>query len=576
MQKVQKGTHPGPSFDFACATLRMPGRAERRPKAGVEASPPGRGAALAAGWVVRFVRCRRAAATAIGAAIVTLMSLGGFALTSDHTHLVYQRDVLKAATDAASLAASRHWRQTLGHLTDDDDIKDALKPIAMRYIRANIPENRRDTALQVTLTLHHGVGMVDVSATADLGGIIFANWMLGDDAAGASKLTRVETRTERLEAGSSIIEVALAIDSTTSMDRTISGSSTSGDEDSRLTIVKRAAVDLVDILASVDGDSVAIGVVPWGYQIRLDTNMQTRWEDNSWAHYPTQRYYERPYKTSTQGESQTLPATRPEAWKGCLDQRTISGDNPPGLSAAPPTPETPFYMAFYTPMISNYNVLSDGKRLPIAYTCHGDDMFNPQQEICYSDAAHFNYQSPQFECHTSSAHWNYVPTITPLTTDMAAVKSKIQGLQATGRATNSTLGVAWGHRLLAHSWKTVWGDATHPVNPVTHPQALKALVLLTDGADNYPDVSGNVGREVVNGRRDQACTAVKNAGIKVFTIAAMDKGRVGTLADPLKKCSSQADDPNGNYVFINNAKSEDLEDAFREIARQLVRFRRVY
>ena len=154
---------------------------------------------------------------------MTLMSLGGFALTSDHIHLVYQRDTLKAATDAASLAATRHWRQALGHLTDDDDIKDALRPIAMRYIRANIPENRRNTTLQVTLTLHHGVGMVDVNAAADLGGVIFAKWMLDDDAAGASKLTRVETRTERLEAESSIIEVALAIDSTTSMNNTISG-----------------------------------------------------------------------------------------------------------------------------------------------------------------------------------------------------------------------------------------------------------------------------------------------------------------------------------------------------------------
>ena len=57
---------------------------------------------------------------------MTLMSLGGFALTSDHTHLVYQRDTLKAATDAASFATSRHWQQALGHLTDDDDIKAAL------------------------------------------------------------------------------------------------------------------------------------------------------------------------------------------------------------------------------------------------------------------------------------------------------------------------------------------------------------------------------------------------------------------------------------------------------------------
>ncbi len=509
---------------------------------------------------------------------MTLMSLGGFALTSDHTHLVHQRDVLKAATDAASLAATRHWQQALGHLTDDDDIKDALKPIAERYVRANIPKNRREGAdLQVTLTLHHGVGMVDVSATADLGGIIFTKWML-DDAAEASKLTRVETRTERLEADSSTIEVALAIDNTRSMNNTISGrSSTSSGEDSRLAIVKRAAVDLVDILAAVDGGSVAIGVVPWNYRIRLDANMQTRWEDNGWAQYPTQRYYERPYKTSTQGEEQTLPATKPEAWKGCLDQRATSGsgDDPPGLSAALPR-QTPFVMAFYTPMIATYNQRSSGKRPSIAYTCRGDDKYNPQQHICYSDATHISYLPPQSECHTSSANLYYVPPIMPLTTDMAAVESKIQGLQAKGDATNSTLGVAWGHRLLAHSWKTVWGDATHPVNPETHPGTQKVLVLLTDGADNYPDVSGDVGRDVVNGRRDQACTAAKKAGIKVFTIAAMDKGRVGTLADPLKKCSSQADDPNGNYVFINNAKSEDLENAFREIGRQLVRFRRVY
>ena len=562
MQKVQKHTHPAANAaplqggDVFCSPL---GRGGRRP-----------------GGVVRFVRCRRAAATAIGAAIVTLMSLGGFALTSDHTHLVYQRDVLKAATDAASLAASRHWRQALGHETDDDRIKDALKPIAMRYIRANIPENRRDTPLQVTLTLHHGVGMVDVSAAADLGGVIFAKWMLDDDAAGASKLTRVETRTERLEAGSSIIEVALAIDSTTSMNNTISGSSPSSSEDSRMTIVKRAAVTLVDILAAVDGGSVAIGVVPWDYRIRLDANMQTRWEDKGWAQYPTQRYYERPYKTSTQGEWQTLPADKPEDWQGCLDQRAISGDNPPGLSAALPE-QTPFVMAFYTPMVDNYHVLSDGKRRPIAYTCHGDAPNNTsQQNVCYSDSAYWSYYSPQFECPTPSATAKAVSPILPLTTHIDTVKSKIQGLQAKGNATNSTLGVAWGHRLLAHSWKTVWGDATHPVNPVTHPQTLKALVLLTDGADNYPDLSGNVGRKVVNGRRDQACAAAKKAGIKVFTIAAMDKNLVGILADPLEKCSSQADDPNGNYVFTDNVRSEDLEKAFREIARQLMRFRRVY
>ena len=372
---------------------------------------------------------------------------------------------------------------------------------------------------------------------------------------------RVETRTERTESGSGIIEVALALDVTGSMRQTISGQSGqwAQGEDSRMTIVKRAAQDLIDILTAT-GSPVAIGVVPWDFRVRLDAAMRTRWEDNSYAHYPTRRYYQNPYKASTQGEWQTLPATKPEAWSGCLDQRAISGDNPPGLSAALPatTPSATesFVMAFYTPMFSLYNNRPSNNRSDhrtVAYECHGDDPHDSsQQDICYSDATYWSHRSPQYECRTVSTSSYYTPAIMPLTTDIAAVKNKIQSLQTKGMATNSTLGVAWGHRLLASSWRTVWGAATtHPVDQAEGVQ--KALVLLTDGEDNYPDTAGNVGadgfsegKKVIADRRNQACTAAKNAGIKVFTIAAMKESRVGDLGDALTKCSSQADDPDGN------------------------------
>ena len=156
---------------------------------------------------------------------MTLMSLGGFALTSDHTHLVYQRDILKAATDAASIATTRHWQQALNHLTDDDQIKAALRPLAERYILANIPESRRADAvatLNFELRLHHDTGMVDVDADADLGGVIFARWMIDKDTADALQITRVESRTERTEQGG-ITEVALALDTTQSMNYSPSG-----------------------------------------------------------------------------------------------------------------------------------------------------------------------------------------------------------------------------------------------------------------------------------------------------------------------------------------------------------------
>ena len=503
---------------------------------------------------------------------MTLMSIGGFALTSDHTHLVYQRDTLKAATDAASIAASRHWQQALGHLTDDDQIKAALRPIAERYILANIPGSRRGDAkatLQIALVLHHGAGMVDVGATADLsGGVIFMHWMLDEGTAEALKITEVETRTERIEAAGGITEVVLAIDNTGSMSGTLSGQ---GSGDSRMTIVKRAAQDLVNTLVAT-GSPVAVGVVPWHYRVQFDQQTRTRWEDKSWAQYPTRRYYPNPHWGSwgdigrntnvgwypdphlvtAAGEWHDLP-DKPEAWRGCVDQRRMSGVDPPGVSTVLPEVE-PFTMGFYSPTVGYPRDSS------ISFQCQNG------LTKCFDDPSHEKYDSwPQFNCDLAT-----IMPLTPLTTDTDTdtVKGKIASLTSGGSATYSTLGVVWGHRLLAPTWRDIWGDATHPMDQAEGVQ--KALVLLTDGDDNHLD------RDIVTEHRDNACTAAKNAGIRVFTIAAMDPSRVGELANDLELCSSQADDPGGKYVFVNNTTPEDLQGAFQQIAQQLSRFRRVY
>ncbi len=524
---------------------------------------------------------------------MSLMSLGGFALTSDHTHLVYQRDVLKAATDAASLAASRHWQQALGHLTDDNAIKTALLPLAKRYILANIPENRREDAnatLQVTITLHHGAGMVDVDASADLsGGLIFAGWMLNGTTVQALKITKAETRTERLQAGG-IIEVVLAIDRTSSMGGTLSGKNPADiGEDSRMTIVKQAAKDLVDILTAT-GAPIAVGVVPWHFRVKFNDSTRKKWEDEGWAEYPSKRYYPNPHWKSWKkigrttnvgwypdphldtaaGEWHDLP-TKPGTWKGCVDQRRVSGDDPPGILAVLPT-TTPLTMGFYSPTVAyprdkSISLECDATDPTIDPDTGLSDRPSGKKDECFTGTGHAatsEQSNPQFNCR------NDLSTILPLTTDMNKVKQKINSLSAGGSATYSTLGVVWGHRLLASTWRGIWGDATatHPVDKAKGVQ--KAIVLLTDGDDNHFDPV------IVRDHRNKACTAAKKAGIKVFTVAAMERSRVGELGGHLKRCSSQADDPKGGYVFINNTTPDDLKGAFQEIARQLVRFRRVY
>ena len=48
------------------------------------------------------------------------------------------------------------------------------------------------------------------------------------------------------------------------------------------------------------------------------------------------------------------------------------------------------------------------------------------------------------------------------------------------------------------------------------------------------------------------------------------------LAESLRDCSSEADHPDGSYVFLSNATPQDVQDAFADIANQLRRVRKVY
>ena len=55
-----------------------------------------------------------------------------------------------------------------------------------------------------------------------------------------------------------------------------------------------------------------------------------------------------------------------------------------------------------------------------------------------------------------------------------------------GGGTMAHLGVTWGRRMLAHSWRTVWGGSVHPINPAGR-EVTKVLILLTDGANALED-----------------------------------------------------------------------------------------
>ena len=76
--------------------------------------------------------------------------------------------------------------------------------------------------------------------------------------------------------------------------------------------------------------------------------------------------------------------------------------------------------------------------------------------------------------------------------------------------------------------------------------------------------------------RADACEAAKAKGTEIFVITAMPPAHVSSaLGKSLRDCSSQSDNPDGNYVFMNNSSPESLRSAFTEIALQLLGTRRI-
>lgn len=531
--------------------------------------------------VYRFLRETRAGATAIAAAAVTVMTFGGTALIVDHVWLGNQRDLLKAATDAAAIAATLEF-QNFSDTMSDEDAAARLHPIAERYVRFNVAGNLPEASrtkmvetLDVKVEVDQSLGSIDVTADADLGGTLLSKWLLA------------YSGPEEMQADSGVegslgtTEIVLAIDTTGSMDYSLDHS-TRGGPTSRMAIVKQAAVDLVDVLESFPNSVIAVGIVPWNWRVRLNGATRARWETEGWAVYPTERTYPHPTRGPPGSdkyppETQSLPARSElpnacRAWLGCPDMRLENGR--PSFSTTHPSVEA-FVMNYYT----DRTTYPDDQY--VSYQCQGYTRAESrdrggEEPLCYDlDSAPSGQNlcrdgdirsggpwrvHPQDNCQSSSE-------VTPLSSNLTAVRSAIRRLSSSGSATYSSAGVAWGIRLLDSSWRDAWGDSVHPMDRTTEVQ--KVLVLLTDGEDNS--------RKNASRHRQAGCTAAKNAGIIVFTIAAMHPRNVGTsLAEGLRTCSSATEDPDGTYVFINNSTPEKLREAFSEIVRQMVRLRRTH
>ena len=531
-----------------------------------------------------FLRDTRAGATSLAAAAVTVMTVGASALLVDHLWLVDQRDTLKSASDAGTVAATLEMNRRLAAdpWIDDATLLTALEDVARRYIVlsfGHLPDRRRLQAIDTLVTTvipDRALGTVVVHAAADLGGTLMSRElpMLGNFA--GPFVTETESKVERSKVPA---EVVLAIDVSLSMSFSIDGTPRVPEPDSRMHAIRQASLTLVEALDPSAEHLIAVGLVPWHVLVRLDETTKDHWDHNNWARYPATRRYAHPYQYDSNFDAppavvDTLAPSPPSNWSGCLDEHRITNLS---RDAAWPTSDQllspPSTMAFAQaifPAIKHYSYaclaepLPDGLRVQYCYT---------DRQVSDANASKQKTRSGQGMCAGSTT------TMLPLTSERAKIEAAIDNLTPIGQGTYSTLGVLWAHRMLSPSWKSTWGDAIHPLDPTdSHERLQKAIVLLTDGEDNYCGSSHDACMTSEVGiDQSEACTLAKSEGTQIFVVAAMAPDKVsGTLAQSLRDCSSQSDYPDGQYVFINNSDDADLRAAFVEIANQLQAIRKIY
>ena len=431
----------------------------------------------------RFLHDARAAATAITAAAVTVMAVAGAALVTDHAWLVGQRDTLKSATDSASIAATLEMNRMLeaDSTLSDTALKGALEGVARRYIQLNLSHlpaarlARAEETLEVTLTINRAASSVEVVAEADLGGTLVARALPSLGGYAGPETTQASAA---VECAGTAIEVVLALDVTASMHGRVNNSLPPRGDNRRLNAVVNAAkVLLAELLATCDERSVAVGVVPWDKTVRLPD--ADTWEANGWVNI---------------GPNRT--GAIPTDWAGCVEDREHDANplNATALASAASLslhlPASSPFPAFIYPDTRSFSVTTMADDIKDAFPDLADEIKNALETNLA--ALRDNDWGSTGTRGVRGGNSNCTSTeMLPLTTelgDVGTALNSIEGNDVWGGGTMAHLGVTWGRRMLAPSWRTVWGDneSVHPINPAER-EVTKVLILLTDGGNALED-----------------------------------------------------------------------------------------
>jgi len=496
----------------------------------------------------------------VSVAAMSIVGAVGVAVDVGRSQMVQAK--LQSAVDSAGLAA--------GATLNSAD----LDAVATKYVQLNFTQGILGSELgEVDTTLTADKKILTVTASAEIPTTIMQ--VFGRDSVTVNAATEVTRSNKGLE-------LALVLDTTGSM------------EGSKLTALKNASNDLVDILFGDDAtqENLWVGVVPFSQAVNVGST-RTDWLNEE--HYDGLNW----------GST---------GWAGCLDARYDTDrdvtDDPPYDLADPDeaVPAIPYerFKAYYWSDHDSYNnwagTSSDTDTTTLCYKkkkckcsnygpcttttddnvtttiyCNGSD----SNRSCYKDVTTV---TPTYNISSTKGPNKYCPSvITPLTNVKATVEAGIAALVARGN-THVNTGAVWGWRLISPRWRGYWGGDMNTNNlPLNYnaPLMSKAVVIMTDGQNtmsgsvrsaygylpegNLDTTDSSDAVEELDDRLETVCNALKAQGVIVYTILFQeDEDSVVTL---MRECATNPD------YFFNSPSEEALQSAFNTIGDSLANLR---
>ncbi|MCH2546670.1 MAG: pilus assembly protein TadG-related protein [Alphaproteobacteria bacterium] len=489
--------------------------------------------------ILRLLRTSEDLRTDQRGAVIMMVGLGLFMLIGatgiaiDMSRLQTSRAKLASALDAAGLAAGSkiNSRETI--------------LVVNNYLDANFPAGFMDTTItNVNVTVSRDKSILDLNVTANVR-MKFMQ-IFGQEyvtIAASSQITRENKG----------LELVMVLDVTGSM------------YGSKIGDLRTAATDMVDILYGQKEtvDNLWIGVVPYVTTVNVGSDKISWLRDYDESRYP------RRYPNG---------ATK---WKGCVEARNQWPENN-GLDTTDTLPYT------------GDKAAATAEQLTTAFPMYfwedevDNDWIDRRNRVTINEDAGYSNEGglgPNVACGNE---------ITPFTSNKATVQGAIDALTPWRRGgTMSSMGLAWGWRLMSPSWRGMWGheDARLPLDYNT-PLMSKAVIIMTDGVNEVyrqnslggPGGSDymaygrieeeklgnnintrNEGVGVVNAKFATICNNMKAQGIVIYTVTFQlnNSSNANNARDLFRNCASHAD------YYFDSPDGATLRQSFKTIGDSL-------